>query len=181
MIYPKKFCQYTIMIFTRHIFKKIKKNYFYCNRKIYHVHVVNFLCFICEEHTLNFFPFTFLEDNLRRIRDIHEGIQKLRELNTKQIVVHVSILFFLFSYIIPFALIFIWCLPILYFYNFIRQENGSAVNFTSELLSENKIQRSSWYYVLNYLFELLFLSFSSENVGRVYKVSFDKALSLQEC
>ncbi|XP_035217532.1 rho guanine nucleotide exchange factor 18-like isoform X4 [Stegodyphus dumicola] len=31
-----------------------------------------------------------LEDNLRRIRDIHEGIQKLRELNTKQIVVHQS-------------------------------------------------------------------------------------------
>ncbi|CAL1300029.1 unnamed protein product [Larinioides sclopetarius] len=29
-----------------------------------------------------------LEDNLRRIRDIHEGIQRLRELNTKQIVVH---------------------------------------------------------------------------------------------
>ncbi|GFV56397.1 uncharacterized protein TNCV_855502 [Trichonephila clavipes] len=31
-----------------------------------------------------------LEDNLRRIRDIHEGIQRLRELNTKQIVVHGS-------------------------------------------------------------------------------------------
>lgn len=29
-----------------------------------------------------------LEDNLRRLRDIHEGIQRLRELNTKQIVVH---------------------------------------------------------------------------------------------
>ncbi|GIX76964.1 uncharacterized protein CDAR_539591 [Caerostris darwini] len=33
-----------------------------------------------------------LEDNLRRIRDIHEGIQRLRELNTKQIVVHVELL-----------------------------------------------------------------------------------------
>ncbi|XP_042904190.1 rho guanine nucleotide exchange factor 28 isoform X3 [Parasteatoda tepidariorum] len=31
-----------------------------------------------------------LEDNLRRIRDIHEGIQKLREINTKQIVIHTS-------------------------------------------------------------------------------------------
>ncbi|GFU29874.1 uncharacterized protein NPIL_288251 [Nephila pilipes] len=31
-----------------------------------------------------------LEDNLRRIRDIHEGIQRLRELNTKQIVVHIE-------------------------------------------------------------------------------------------
>ncbi|GFV56398.1 hypothetical protein TNCV_855501 [Trichonephila clavipes] len=30
------------------------------------------------------------QDNLRRIRDIHEGIQRLRELNTKQIVVHGS-------------------------------------------------------------------------------------------
>lgn len=101
----------------------------------------------------------FSEDNLRRIRDIHEGIQKLRELNTKQIVVHVSILFFPFSYIITFALIFIWCLPILYFHNSIRQENGSAVNSTSELFFQNKIQRSSWYYALNYLFELFFKSF----------------------